>query len=463
MAAVVEASRYRDYAFPLAIAVSSGLGAAASRSPSAALIAVACMAAAPILWCAFAAPVRWPLLFCAAAILSPPVSIGGFQAHPAIIVAAAGVLGGLANLNRWSIRSTALNFSLGAVLASSGMSLGFAALYSGWLIAAGSAARWLLLAAAIYVYFTSSQGPGHRHAAQADTTARWLFWIALAAALFGCIDFLYQLPAPAGFGAQFIWLDSGVYRRAQGFFYDASALGNLCALFVVMSVAALMSKKILPRPVSALGLVVFLAALLLSYSRGALGAAAIGCLALLLLDCKTWGKRRIVIAVATLVAITGAAFALVLPEFASTYIARFSFSSGAGATPERFFSGRLETWRAAAAFLAAHPWELVFGIGYKTLPYTRHLGRPLIADNMYLSTLMETGLFGLLALLALNIAILRAGFRGARRGSFFGKWIFCFWLGEMFHMFLADVLTFWRVLPVFFWVLAQVMNEDTPG
>jgi len=459
----VEASRYREYAFLLAVAAISGLAAAVSRSPSAVLIAVACIAGMPILWYAFAAPARWPLLFCASAILLPPLSIGGLQGHPAIIVAAAGVLAGVANLNRWSIRPTALNLSLGAVLASFGMSLGFAALYSGWLVAAGSAARWLLLAAAIYVYFTASQGPGHQHAAQADTTARWLFWIALAAALFGCIDFLYQLPAPPGFGAQFIWLDSGVYRRAQGFFYDASALGNLCAFFVVMSVAALISKKALPRAASALGVVVFLTALLLSYSRGALGAAAIGCLALLLLESKTWAKRRVVIALAILVAITGAAFVLVLPEFASTYIGRFQFSSGAGATPERFFSGRLETWSTAAAFIAAHPSEVLFGIGYKTLPYTRHLGQPLVADNMYLSTLMETGLFGLFALMSLNFAILRTSFRGARRGSFFGKWMFCFWLGEMFQMLLADVLTFWRVLPVFFWVLAQVVNEDTSG
>ena len=69
--------------------------------------------------------------------------------------------------------------------------------------------------------------------------ARRLFWIATASALFACVDFYFQFPAPAGYGPQFIWLDSGVYRRAQGLFYEASTLGNFCAFFLVMIAVAL--------------------------------------------------------------------------------------------------------------------------------------------------------------------------------------------------------------------------------
>ena len=36
----------------------------------------------------------------------------------------------------------------------------------------------------------------------------------------------------------------------------------------------------------------------------------------------------------------------------------------------------------------------MFGIGYKTLPYTDYLGSPVVADNMYLSLLVETGVAG---------------------------------------------------------------------
>ena len=58
----------------------------------------------------------------------------------------------------------------------------------------------------------------------------------------------------------------------------------------------------------------------------------------------------------------------------------------------------------------------------------------MIADNMYLSLLVETGIAGLAALVWLNVAILRAATRAARaadpRTSFFGAWILCFWAGQ---------------------------------
>ncbi len=62
----------------------------------------------------------------------------------------------------------------------------------------------------------------------------------------------------------------------------------------------------------------------------------------------------------------------------------------------------------------------------------------LVADNTYLSLLVETGLLGLGVFAALNVAILRTALRAARtagaRASFFGSWIFCFWCGELVQM-----------------------------
>ena len=72
--------------------------------------------------------------------------------------------------------------------------------------------------------------------------------------------------------------------------------------------------------------------------------------------------------------------------------------------------------------------------------------------------LAETGVVGLGALLILNAAILKTAFRASRdadpRRSFCGTWMLCFWAGEMVQMFSADLLTFWRVLPLYFFVLA---------
>jgi O-antigen ligase len=120
-------------------------------------------------------------------------------------------------------------------------------------------------------------------------------------------------------------------------------------------------------------------------------------------------------------------------------------------------SGRVSTWQAIASFITGHPVRALFGVGYKTLPYSDVLGRPVIADNTYLSTLIETGIAGLAALCALHVAILRATYRVARSAdttaAFYGTWAFSFWVGEMVQMSAADLLTYWRLLPVFFFVI----------
>jgi O-antigen ligase len=130
-----------------------------------------------------------------------------------------------------------------------------------------------------------------------------------------------------------------------------------------------------------------------------------------------------------------------------------SFSSTNGV-----LSGRLDSWTAIARFLIDRPWHLLAGVGYKTLPYSDFIGAPVIADNMYLSTLAETGVAGLAALLFFLFAVLRTSFRASRdtdpERSFFGAWTFCFWCGQAVQMLSGDLLTYWRVLPIYFWVLA---------
>jgi O-antigen ligase len=431
--------------------------------------ALAALALLPILWYGFCKPKLWPVLFCASAILLPPLPfpIGDSGVHVSILIAGVGVLAGLARVGEWRIERNGLNLALAALAGALAVSLGFATLYSGFAVGAASTARFLLFECSIYVYFTASQGPGVVDRLRAESLARWLFSIAVAAALFACVDFVYQLPAPAGFGAQFIWLDSGVYRRAQGLFYDASALGNFCAFFLVMSVVALVhrEKKMLPAAVAGAGTVLFLLTLLLSFSRAPLLAAAIACLVLAVFERDRWMRRlssspKLLVVLTVLALAAMAAFAVALPEFAAGYWARADLDWHSVLTsPDRVLSGRLGTWQTMARFIQEHPWQILAGVGYKTLPYSNHFGKPVVGDNTYLSVLVETGVFGLGALLALNAAILVVCHRAAKRGSFFGKWMFCFWFGEMLQMFAGDILTFWRVLPVYFWVLAQAARE----
>ena len=438
-------------------------------SPTAVVVVTAAMCLLPLAWYVFSVPHRWLVAFFGAALLLPPLPFPGGDTgpHPSLLVAALGLLAGIASLEHWRIRWTSAHTAFASLILAMIVSLGFAALYSGVSIAAASAARVALFLIGAYVFVFASGGPGEivgqHEELRTRRTARALFWMALAAAAFGCVDFVYRLPAPGGYEPQFLWLNSGVYRRAQGLFYEASTLGNFSAFFLVAAAVALAeprSRRIFSRPVLWLGLVVFSLALLLSFSRASVVCAALAILVLATLERNRWHRHGAGIALAILIPAAAAVFALVLPEFAGAYWARIGLSiNRLLTTPDIVLSGRLQSWGILAEFAADHPWQTLFGIGYKTLPYTQHLGRPVVADNMYLSLLVETGALGLAALVGLNAAILALCWRAQRRGSFYGKWLFCFWIGESVQMLSGDILTYWRVLPVYFWVLAQAAKD----
>src|SRR6202051_3691255 len=100
-------------------------------------------------------------------------------------------------------------------------------------------------------------------------------------------------------------------------------------------------------------------------------------------------------------------------------------------SPNAVLSGRIDAWQTLAGYLVANPWRAMLGVGYKTLPYSDFIGTKAVGDNTYLPLLAETGIAGLLAVVALNIAILTCAYRAARSpdsvSSFTGAWMFCFW------------------------------------
>jgi O-antigen ligase len=402
-----------------------------------------------------ARPGRWTAPFLAAALLLPPlpVAIGDSGPHICLLFAAFALAGVLLRGQEWRIRMEGATPPLVALFGALLASVAFAAWYSGPSAAAGSLARVALFGISILIFFSPRDG---------SLELRHLFWIAAGSALFACVDFYYQFPAPAGYGPQFVWLDSGVYRRAQGFFYEASTLGNFCAFFLVM-IAVAFSRPRPELPVSrkalAAGGAVFFAALILSYSRASLITLAIAVAVLL------WRNRRRLRLTRLAVVAAAAALAtwLVFPAFARMYWLRLSATvEFLFSATEGVLSGRVASWRTLLAWISDHPWQAMFGIGYKTLPYTDYLGAPIVADNMYLSLLVETGIAGLAALVWLNVAILRAASEASRsadpRRSFCGMWMLCFWAGEVVQMASGDLLTYWRVLPVYFFVLARAVR-----
>ncbi len=447
------------------VGLAAGVAASCARFPYTAGMALALVALPLSLW-VIAGPFRWIklLLFATIALPPLPVPVGNSGPHPAVAIALLGLAAAFVRPSGWQLRASLLNLSVVFFSGILAASVALAALYSGAAIAAGSLARVALFCIAVYVFFYVSAAPAWPDW-EPGKYFRWLFVLASAGALFACLDFYFQFPAPAGFGPQFIWLDSGVFRRAQGVFYEASTLGNFCAFFLVMAAVALV-RPIASRSPSRLilvpGTAVLAAALLMSYSRASLVNLSVAGLALLFLCRKKLRPIRIASIGVAATAGTAAAW-LMLPTFVDLYLARIRASAEYFVSaPNAVLSGRLQSWKFLAEFLIANPWHAIVGIGYKTLPYSHYLGRAVVADNMYLSILVETGVVGFAAFLALNVAILRASYQAANcqddARRFAGAWMFCFWAGEMVQMLSGDILTYWRVLPVYFFVIGLAVR-----
>jgi len=423
-----------------------------------------------VVWWTLLRPQRWLALFFVCLLLTPPLPLplGDSGVHTAPIFAALGIFAGILRMNQWKTQITPLTASFGWFLAAILISLSFAALYSGTAVASGSLLRVGLFAIGVYVYAWSAAGPREPDS-NSLSFIRFLFLVSVLAGLFACADFYYQFPAPAGFEDQFVWLDEGMFRRAQGLFYEASTLGNFCAFFLVMTMVSFFrprAESACSKPVLAAGGVIFAGALILSYSRASIIAVLAACAAFGYLRRARIG--RIIAGAGIAAAVAALVVRVALPSFAASYWDRIDFSlQYILSRPNGVLSGRLATWTVLTNFIASQPWHAVFGIGYKTLPYTHFVGTEVIADNTYLSLLVETGMVGLVAFLILNGLILRAGLRAARsenpRAAFLGEWIFCFWAGEMVQMLSGDLITYWRVLPVYFCVLGMAVRETDGG
>ena len=415
-------------------------------------------------------PSRWLVAFFFCLLLLPPLPLplGNSGVHVAPLFALLGGLAGVVWIREWRSWSHPLTLALVIFIGVLLESLGFAAIFSGWEIALGSLARVILFAISIFAFLYAYAGPRSEGWSPFRIT-RFLFGLAIVGGIFACADFYFQFPAPAGYGDQFVYLEEGVFRRAQGLFYEASTLGNFCAFFLVMIMVCLFRRREetpLSRAALQVGGLILGATLLFSYSRASVlnvvvAAAVLACM-------YAGGVRRSLIVLLATLAAAGGAIQLAAPKLSANYWGRllgsFSFFDQ---SPDQVLSGRLGHWQVLYDFVAHNPWYAAFGVGYKTLPYSTFVGSKIIADNTYLGLLVETGVVGLAAFIGLNVVILRTAWIARRsirpQAQFFGEWIFCFWCGELVQMMSGDLITYWRVLPVYFWVLgtaARLSRED---
>lgn len=419
--------------------------------------ALAALAEPRVLW--------WPGFVAASLLLPPlPLALGNSGPHLAVLFAAAGLWTGLSRWSEWRVSRDLVSSLLAILTCWLAFTSLMAVYYSGPSVAAGSFARVGLFGIGVFTYFYFRHGPGRLALRDPLAWAFGGFVLASIAALWACVDFYFQYLPPGDFAKQFIWFPDGVYRRAQGVFREAGMLGNLCALFLTAAAAAWIQPEVRARiagsPLCFAGVLSLTAALVLSFSRSSALNLATALAALAVLERTRIRWSRAALQLASILAVTSAVLYFSAPQIFTAYWRRMTDTLVYGwSLPGEMLSGRLETWRMLLQHLADNPSVLAIGIGYKTLPYSAYFGQPLTVDNMYLSALAEAGIPGLVLLLALSGAMLASCLR-VRRGAdpdscFFATWFLCFWLGEMVQMAAADALTYWRILPLAFFVLAM--------
>jgi hypothetical protein len=409
---------------------------------------------------------HWLCFLIAAYLLIPPYypdSLGGVPLYLGNFVFIAGAVIFLNKSSLITIHSDqVLRFGF-YFLSAVALSLPFAWWFSGPKLCTRSLLRYALLCQPFLIYWLIRSSPIFVDDARLKSFVELLVWIGAVVGVYGIIDFYWPIPLPHPFAEQFMYLKGQALRRAQGVFYESSSFGNLCAFFLsltsclTLSIRSLLSRRQQLKIFLLSG--IFVTALFLSYSRGSWMAVFVTLAVFLILSP---GIRLHDLIVTVLVcSLPILILNLVSPEIVSNF---FNYRVGSigefSRNPNFATSGRWGSWSVLIQYFAIHPWLLLFGVGYKTLPYSTLFGKTIIADNGYLSILFECGVVGLITFLGLNFSLLKS-FQQVRHVKnpfrcFVGTFMLAFWFGELAQLTTGDIFTYWRNLILFFALAAAI-------
>ncbi|HVA67202.1 MAG TPA: O-antigen ligase family protein [Elusimicrobiota bacterium] len=352
---------------------------------------------------------------CLWAVLQP-LSIAG--ANLAIAVIAAGVLAQACIEHSWPLRHGALEkplwiYVLAGVLVS--------ALGAGFGKSLGQIGKDSQMLADFYIFSAAF--------AAADGASILAFWAAgfSIAAILGLGQFAlwrWDRPAAGAFNRliapSHFWSALYVSLRAHGTIHPVT-FGEIMAMAVLGALALRISRRRAGQRAGALSagfLLLALAALALSGTRGAWLGFFAGAAAIFLLEPRFAAPETV-----------AAAAAIAAVVFLSP---RFSHAEGSLNVKGPSFADHLSLWKTAWHMFLDHP---LFGVGlshfstlfpkYHSVPFEGeiHFGN---AHNLYLHQMAERGLAGLAALLLLLGTMARRAWL-LRRKSFYGLW-FLIWI-----------------------------------
>ncbi|HEV2378231.1 MAG TPA: O-antigen ligase family protein [Terriglobia bacterium] len=418
-----------------------------------------------LLWESIRNPMVFVFTFLAVLILLPPFFFRRTGENPVFVstlLAPVGLAVIVVRWQSWSRRLDSIGKGLLTFLVGIGLSLPFAFVLSGDKIGWESLFRWLMLAQMGLVYWII------RTNCSGTACARiipWLIVAAVIAAAYGIFDFFWPVPIPHPSADQYIWSESAVIRRAQGVFYESCNFANFCGFFLLVTAGAVLTGRErllrIRRIYLLLFIVVLALAVLFAFSRSAWGSLLLSLSVLVLVSGRVRIGRTLLFSAA--LGIPLLLVGLWTPEIWHNLVAaRIGSFSQILIDPDSVSSGRLSVWARVVSILFDNPQYLVFGIGYKTLPFTRLFHGEIITDNGYLSLLLESGILGLVGFLAFSRSVLGTFLSLARsaRGTaaFWSALLFSLWCGEIVQMLAADAHTYWRNLIVYTALMACTLN-----
>jgi hypothetical protein len=413
-------------------------------------------------------PLLYVTVFLGGLIALPPVYLerpGAVPIYPTTLLLPIGAGIVVCRLPDFKLRFDPVAGAFTCFLLFTGISLPFVWIFSGSHVGWDSLLRWLMLAQVILIYAIVQGGMRAKETRLETRLMPALFAAAAASAIYGVIDFVWPIPIPHPAADQFIWLGSGIIRRAQGVFFEASSFANMCGFFLAAAAAAFLTGKERAVRLSKAWLLALIAVLTLavfvSFSRSAWGCV----LTTILVFAALFGRVRAGRLAWFLFALCLPLFLLPLysPELWNYFlINRVGHFTQIFADPNLVSSGRIDTWRRIAGVLQEHPHYFIFGVGYKSLPRTRLFHQPIITDNGFLNLLLETGIAGLFSFVLFLSVTFRTFWRLAHslsiKTAFWGGLLFSFWCGECVQLMAADAYTYWRNMAVFLALMGIVMN-----
>ncbi len=420
-------------------------------------------------WASLRQPLTFVAVFLVALIVLPPFYIsrlGETPIYPSSLLLPIGLGLVLARFPDFNFRFDRVAKGLGLFLAGTGLSLPFACWLSGPEVGTGSLLRWLLLTQTLLIYYLIRGGARVQESRAEQWLAPILLVAAVASAAYGIFDFFWPVPQPHPAADQFIWLSTGVFRRAQGVFYEASSFANLCGFFLVAASAAYLAREEralgFSRPWLLLFIAVLSLAVFVSFSRSAWASVLVSLLVFVGISRQVKLRRGLVSL--TALAIPLVALSVYSPEIWNYFVSvRMGNLTQIFADPNLASSHRWDTWAKVFSILRDYPQYLLFGVGYKTLPYTRYFHEEIITDNGFLNLLLETGMLGLGGFLLFSAAIFSTFFGLVRRSrgslAFWSGLLLSFWCGEWTQMMAADAYTYWRNMVVFLALMAMALNR----